>query len=87
MQTFSTRLVKVGNSRGVILPKKALEQSGIDDSELLVNVSSEAIIITSARKHVRKGWAKAFKRMHAAGDDKSVFRDIFDDESFKDWKW
>lgn len=87
MQSFSTRLIKVGNSKGVILPKKALEQLGIDDNGIQVKVSDEAIVLTPVRKHVRKGWSKAFKKMHKDGDDKSPIPDLFDNEPMKDWKW
>lgn len=87
MQSFSTRLVKVGNSKGVILPKKVLNQLGIDDNGIEVKITNEAIVLTPAKKNVRKGWAKAFKKMHEAGDDKPVFPDVFDNESLKGWKW
>ncbi len=39
----------------------------------------------------RKGWAKRFKKMHEAGDDKLLIPDIFEDEKFltdqQAWTW
>jgi antitoxin component of MazEF toxin-antitoxin module len=87
MQNYSVQLIKVGNSKGIILPKKAIEQLGMDKNGVQMEISDEAIIITPAHKNVRKGWAKAFKKMKAAGDDKLVFPDIFKDEKLTDWKW
>jgi hypothetical protein len=31
----------------------------------------------------RKGWAKAFKEMHKAGDDELLINDVFEDETFE----
>jgi antitoxin MazE len=87
MQTFPVQLIKVGNSKGIILPKKAIELLGIDKNGVQMEISDKAIIITPAHKNVRKGWARAFKKMKAANDDKLVLPDIFKDENLTDWKW
>ena len=34
----------------------------------------------------RKGWEKSFKQMNANGDDKLLIDDVFDDETFEEWK-
>src|SRR5947207_718605 len=81
MHSFSTKLVKVGNSKGVILPKKALEQLEIDDDDIHVEINEEAIILRPSRKNIRKGWTKAFKKMHATGDDKPIAKDFFKEDS------
>jgi antitoxin MazE len=31
----------------------------------------------------RKGWAKAFKEMHKAGDDELLINDVFEDETLE----
>lgn len=33
----------------------------------------------------RKGWEKAFQKMHENGDDKSLMADIFYDENLESW--
>lgn len=33
-----------------------------------------------------KGWAQSFEQMHAAGDDKLLINDLFDDERLEEWK-
>jgi len=33
----------------------------------------------------RKGWDKAFKKMHENGDDKALMADIFEDENLEEW--
>ena len=81
------RIVKIGNSQGIRLPKPLLEQTGImDDVELEVG---EDQIIIRAISHPRNGWDKAFKAMSETGDD--IISDEFDSISHlwdeKEWQW
>ena len=34
-----------------------------------------------------KGWAAAAKKAHAAGEDKLMIADVFEDEKMEDWQW
>lgn len=81
------RIVKIGNSQGIRLPKPILEQTGImGDVELEV---VENQIIIRAISHPRSGWENAFKAMSKAGDDTII--DEADNISHswdeKDWQW
>lgn len=79
---MKTRLVRIGNSRGVRLSKPLLEQAGLKD-EIEIRVESGAVIITAAA-NPRAGWAAAAARYAPAGllDAPSATR--FDDEA---WEW
>lgn len=85
-QSVRTKIVQVGNSRGIRIPKALLEQSGVRDrAELAVRGSS--IVITPSQ-HVRSGWAAAFAKMHERGDDKlldsTATAGDWDD---REWQW
>jgi antitoxin MazE len=43
-------------------------------------------IVLKPKTEARKGWDKAFKKMNENGDDKPLMRDVFDDETFDEWK-
>jgi len=43
-------------------------------------------IVLKPKTSARKGWEKAFKKMHENGDDKSFIADVFKDEIFEEWK-
>ncbi|MBW1786967.1 MAG: AbrB/MazE/SpoVT family DNA-binding domain-containing protein [Deltaproteobacteria bacterium] len=61
------KIIKIGNSRGIRLPKPLLEQTGIrDDVEL--TVEGDRIIVHSIAEP-RAGWDSEFKAMSEAGDD------------------
>ena len=81
------RVIKIGNSQGLRIPKPILEQTGImDDVEM--EVEKNQIIIRPV-KNPRKGWDNAFKVMGEKGDDEP----IIDDENIshtwdeEEWQW
>lgn len=82
---MKTRLIRIGNSRGVRIPKPLIEQAGLgDDVEL--RVSDGAIVVARLRRP-REAWAEAAAQLVARGDaglldPPSATR--FDDE---EWSW
>jgi antitoxin MazE len=64
---MKTRIVRIGNSRGVRIPKLLLEQTGLD-GEVDISAREDGLIIRPARK-AREGWAAAFEEMARRGDD------------------
>ena len=60
-------IVKIGNSRGIRIPKPVFEQCGFEDEVELV-VQDHELVVRSAHKP-REGWADAFKEMAEKGDD------------------
>ena len=85
---MTTKLRKIGNSRGILLPKSILAQCEIEN-EVSVEVNGHHIIITAVTSvpEKRKGWEKAFKEMAENGDDALVMPDVFTDENTGDWTW
>ncbi len=81
------RIVKIGNSQGIRIPKPLLEQTGImEDVEL--DVDKNQIIIRPV-SNPRDGWDDAFKAMTDRGDDtiideaENISHSWDDDE----WQW
>ena len=81
---MKTRLVKIGNSQGVRIPKALLEQTGLR-GEVTLEVADDSIVIRPVRKP-REGWEAAFTQMAAQGDDRLLDEDLHDlpDET---WEW
>jgi len=80
-------LVKIGNSRGIRLPKPVIEQCGFEN-EVEMEVHHRELVIRSAHRH-REGWDAAFATMSEFADDKLL--DLvaepgtaWDDE---EWEW
>ncbi|NGF56690.1 AbrB/MazE/SpoVT family DNA-binding domain-containing protein [Parapusillimonas sp. SGNA-6] len=77
-------VINIGNSKGIRLSKAILEQYNINDT--LELILEKGRIILKPKSVPRKGWEKSFKQMHANGDDKLLIDDVFDDETFEEWK-
>ena len=79
------KLVRIGNSRGVRLPKAMIEEAGLGD-ELELSVRNGEIVIARV-KGVREGWAEAFLQM--AKHEKDLwpeydFEELLSPEDFQD---
>jgi antitoxin MazE len=54
---MKTRLVRIGNSRGIRIPKTILEQAGLQE-EVEILVEHNSLVIRSVKKP-RDGWNEA----------------------------
>jgi antitoxin MazE len=82
---MKTHLIRVGNSRGVRLPKLLIEEAGLTDAVEL-RVRDGAIVIARVA-HARSGWAEAAQRMRERGEDGLL--DPYTPTRFDEgeWKW
>jgi antitoxin MazE len=62
-----TRIVKIGNSQGVRIPKLLLERSNLAE-EVELEAKDDRIIIRSTRPP-RHDWERSFSAMAERGDD------------------
>ena len=78
-------LVRIGNSRGVRLPKVLIEQAGLSE-EVELEVRGNTIVIAASRAP-REGWAQAAIDLVAAGGGAlldSTTSTKFDEA---EWQW
>ena len=64
---MQAKLISIGNSQGVRLPKAVVQQAGLTD-KLDIKVSGDAVIIRST-KRPREDWESAAAACHKAGED------------------
>ncbi len=64
---MKTKLIAIGNSHGVRLPKPLIEEAGLGD-EVDLRVHEGAIIITSPATR-RDGWIEAANLIHERNED------------------
>ncbi len=77
-------IIKIGNSIGFRLSKTILERYNITDKMELI-LEKEQISLRPIPES-RKGWDKAFQKMHENNDDQLLLDDVFEDENFDEWK-
>jgi antitoxin MazE len=61
-------LVRIGNSQGVRLPKRIVEEAGLG-RDLEISVRKGTVVIRRSLEP-RKGWSRAAQTCHAVGDDR-----------------
>ena len=86
---MKTNVIKIGNSRGIRIPKSIIEQSGLND-EVELEVRNNQIIIKSISKTKRENWDLLFKKMAQNKDDMLLDADTLAGQTIWDnneWLW
>ena len=82
---MKAKLVRIGNSRGVRLPRPLILEAGLPD-EVELRVEQRTIVIGPGRSS-RDGWAEAARRMRAAGEDEPIATDLCTHFEDNEWQW
>jgi antitoxin MazE len=82
---MKARLIRIGNSRGVRLPKPLIEEAGLRE-EVEVRVRGGAVVISSVREP-RAGWAEAASEMSEQGEDRLLDETTTTQFDEKEWRW
>jgi antitoxin MazE len=84
---MKTRIIAIGNSQGIRIPKVLLEQSGLGE-EVELEVHDAQIVIRSA-KPPRQGWDEAFCTMAEQADDRLLDEDVSAQTAWDttEWQW
>ena len=67
---MKTRIVPIGNSHGIRIPKPLLELTGLS-GEVEISAENDGLVIRPVKKP-RANWAVAFQKMAHRGDDALV---------------
>jgi SpoVT / AbrB like domain. len=73
-RTIRSKIVKIGNSRGIRIPRVLLEQAGLT-GEVEMTVEDDKLIIHSVHSP-RQGWENQFAAMAENGDDRLLDEDV-----------
>jgi len=88
---MQVNVVKIGNSKGIRIPKKILDQCHVDDS-LELSVENNVIILKPMHRKPREGWAEAIvasRKKHGVEplDQEWLEADLLGDAELEDWQW
>jgi len=85
MNAVYTQIVKIGNSRGVRIPKMLIEQMGFTKDVEIVVQRGQLILRPVMRP--RRGWEEQFIAMAKYGDDKLIDESVSTQWDRSEWKW
>jgi len=83
--TATTRIVRIGNSRGIRVPKLLLEQAQLPDEVVLQ--AEPGRLVVCARRRMRDGWGDAARAMHERGGDRLIDAVMPTRFDAQDWTW
>ena len=83
---MKVELVRIGNSRGIRIPKPLIEQCGFGDTVDL-RVEQDCLVIAPDRP-LRQGWEKAFQTAEPTAEDR-LLPDTMPANEFdgEEWQW
>jgi antitoxin MazE len=83
--TVKTRLVRIGNSQGIRIPKTVLEQLRFTE-EIELEVLADQLIVRSAVAP-RLGWESQFEQIAQQGDDQPLDEPLPTAWDEAEWAW
>ena len=83
--TSTTRIVRIGNSRGFRVPKILLDRAQLpDEVELLAEPGR---LVVQAKRRPRAGWADAARAMSKSGHDLLLDQPTATRFDREEWEW
>ena len=85
MNTVKTQLIKIGNSRGIRIPKTLIDQVKLGNEGEIVVQRGHLLIRPVSRP--RSGWDEQLRAMAEHGDDQLLDKPVATKWDRSDWVW
>lgn len=83
---ITTKIIRIGNSKGIRIPKSVLEQTGMSD-RVTLRVERGKLIVKAA-ENSRQGWTAAFKKgVKSAGQEMLIPDEVQNQWDEEEWEW
>ena len=81
-------IIKIGNSKGIIIPKQYIKKLG-DPGEIEIEPSDDGLYIKPSEDITRKDWEKKFSDAIYQGQkpEDDYFEGIHNDYDEEEWTW
>ena len=85
---MKARIVRIGNSQGIRIPKPLLKETGLA-GEVEIHARNSTLVIAPVKKKPRAGWAAACREMSKRDDDKLLDPELMSATTFdeEEWEW
>ncbi len=85
MNVVKTPIIKIGNSRGIRIPKLLIDQVRLGD-EVEITVHRDQLVIRPTSRP-RYGWDEQFRAMSERNDDRLLDEPVLTRWDVSEWKW
>ncbi len=88
MNNMRARIVKVGNSQGILLSKSLIRQYNFA-GEVEIELTEKGLVVTPVRKPARADWNERFKKAITEGQEPEddMFEGVGNDFDNQEWQW
>lgn len=82
-----TKLVKIGSSYGIRIPKVFIDKAHLRDAEINLKLQKNGLLLMPSKKY-RSNWDRESLRKKARLDENSAkLQDEFLNDDLKEWEW
>lgn len=85
-----TTLTKIGNSKGIRIPKPLIQQAHLENVNLELEVLENGLLIKPVNNTSRDTWKENIEKVLSKNKDTSddgVLEDFLDDNDLEEWQW
>jgi len=85
-----TMLTKIGNSKGVRIPKAFIAQAHLDDAQIEFEVLENGLLLKPVKKSARVDWEENIKEVLQKNKNKkddSMIDEFLNDSDLEDFQW
>lgn len=82
---MKVKLVRIGNSRGIRIPKSILDQCGLHEAADL-RIEKDRLVLLPERS-ARQGWEEAFIAAGPSSSDELLLEALPSAFDREDWRW
>jgi len=86
---MKAKLIQIGNSRGVRLPKSLIEQAGLRD-KVDIEIRGDEIVLSKPETDPRAGWEESFRKAiekYGLDEPDHEFLDFPNEFDETEWTW
>jgi antitoxin MazE len=85
MNSVKTQIIKIGNSRGIRLPKVLIDHAHLG-TEVEISMQNDQLVVRSAARP-RHDWDEQFQMMATRGDDRLLDKYVPSQWDKTEWTW
>ena len=82
---MKTKIIRIGNSRGIRIPKSFIEEAELED-EVEIRVVESGVLIRKVHAP-RASWDEAAKKLRERGEDGLLDEPVSNDFDEFEWEW
>lgn len=84
---MEANVIKVGNSKGIILPAKFLKLMEIEE-KVTIDIVDNKMVLSKPQTEPREGWeARMAEEITRHGQPELLMPEFFNDDNLDDWTW